>query len=142
MPSPVCSKPNTEVVLCTKSTHILYVFPHPQVYVLLEYKLSNVYQVKLDHLAHFPNISSLWNALVILIALPVVNFVVLPFIPSWTMRERMGIGVALIALSAILAAYLEWCVFPLVSQHHQFMWLLLPIVTVSLGEMLLFVTGK
>ena len=123
---------------------VSYLPPHyiQQVYVLLEYEISDVYQVQLDYLENFPNLFSLWNSLVILVTLPFVNFVVLPCTQSWTMRERIGFGVALLSLSAVVTAYLEWCIFPLVSQHHQFLWLVLPIITVSLGEMLLFVTGE
>lgn len=113
-----------------------------QVSVLLEYQISSVYQVKLGYLEHIPDAFSLWNALIIMMALPIVNFVILPCFPSWTMRERIGVGVVLIALSAVLTAYLEWCIFPLVSQHHQLLWLVLPVFTVSIGEMLLFVTGE
>ena len=106
-------------------------------YILLEYQVTNIY-----HLENFPDLFTVWNSLTIIIAAPIVNFFIVPCLPSWTMRERVGLGVALIALSALLAAYLEWCVFPLVGTHRQFLWLILPIVTVSLGEMMLFITGE
>ena len=105
---------------------------------MLEYQISNVYRVKHD----LPNVFILWNILTIIIALPILNFVVLPCVPSSTMRERIGFGVSLITLSAVISVYLEWCVLPTVSHEHQFLWLLLPTVCVSLGEVLLFVTGE
>ena len=104
---------------------------------MLRYQISNVYQVK----PHFPDIFTLWNILTIIIALPILNFIILPCIPSSTMRERIGFGVSFIALSAMISVYLEWCVLPNASHQHQFLWLLLPTVCVSLGEMMLFVTG-
>ena len=127
---------------CVSVLRVFFPSTHRQVYVMLEYQISNVYQDKQDLLLLFPDVFTLWNSLALLIALPIVNFLVLPCVPSWTMRERMGFGVALIGLSAVITAYLEWCVFPLVSPHRQFLWLVLPIATISLGEMMLFVTGE
>ena len=89
-----------------------------------------------------PDVFILCNIVTILIALPIFNFVFLPCIPSSNMRERVGFGVSLIILSSVLSAYLEWCVLPGVSPQHKLLCLLLPTVCVSLGELLLFVTGE
>ena len=109
---------------------------------MLEYQLSNVYKVKPDFFYLPPNVFSLWNAVTLMMALPIMNFVVLPCTPSSTMRERIGFGVSLIILSAVLSTYVEWCVLPDVSRENKFLWLVLPTVCVSLGEVMLFVTGE
>ena len=109
---------------------------------MLEYKVATIYKVNLDFFLLFPDLFVLWNIVTIMVALPILNFIVLPCIPSSTMRERIGFGVALVALSAVLSAYLEWCVLSDVSSLHKFLWLILPSVCVSLGEVLLFVTSE
>lgn len=109
-----------------------------QVYSMLAYQVGTVYKVQLSLL---PNVFTLWNVTTILLVLPILNFVIIPCTPSSTMRERIGFGVAFITLSSVVAAYLEWCVLPNVSSQHQFLWLLLPTVCVSVGEVLLFVPG-
>lgn len=108
---------------------------------MLEFRITNIYKVEPDVYLLLSDVFSLWNIVTIMIALPVLNFIILPCIPSSIMRERIGFGVSLIALSAVLLAYLEWCVLPDISPQHKFLWLLLPSVCVSLGEALLFVTG-
>ena len=111
---------------------------------MLEFQISNVYQMKLDLGLSFlfPNIFSLWNTVTIMLALPVVNFVVLPCTPLSNMRERIGFGMTFILLSAVLMAYLEWGMLPLVPPGHQYLCLVLPAVCLSLGEIMLFVTGE
>lgn len=110
---------------------------------MLEYQLSHIYETKPDLFYLFPDVVSLWNAVTIMLALPIMNFVILPCIPTSTMRERIGFGVALIILSAVLATYIDWCVLPDVSrENNKFLWLALPTVCVSLGEVMLFVNGK
>ena len=112
---------------------------------MLDYHISNIDVVEPELFLLFPDIFILCNNVTILIALPILNFVFLPRISSSNsanMRERIGFGVALIILSSVLSTYLEWCVLPGVSPQHRLLCLLLPTVCVSLGELLLFVTGE
>ena len=108
---------------------------------MLQYQVSNIYKVEFDLFLFFPYMFVLWNGVIIMLILPVLNFIIVPCLPSSTIRERMGFGCALIALSAGISAYLEWLVFPDVSPQHKFLWLILPTVFVSVGEALLFVAG-
>ena len=107
---------------------------------MLGYRARNVYKHGYPLISR--NIFILWNLISILVALPLLNFLVVPCIPSSTMRERIGFGVAFITLSSVIAAFLEWCVVHDMSQGLQLLWLLIPSVCLSFGEVLLFVTGK
>lgn len=109
---------------------------------MLEYQMGNIYRIRSDLLLLFPDVFSLWNIVTVMILLPIFNYLILPCAPLSSMRVRIGFGVTFIFFSAVIAAYLEWCVLPLISPDRHYIWQLLPTLSLSLGEMMVFVTGK
>ena len=120
-----------------------------QIYAMLPYQLnylaSNItdlsYQGFLDS-----NLFQLINISSILIALPILNHVILVCFPNTNIRVRLGLGVLLVCLSAVLAGFLQWS-FNFrhkenIDYVQQLLWLVLPSIVDSIGEMLVFVTGE
>ena len=90
-----------------------------------------------------PNLVSLCNELIILFCLPIVNHIILPcahLAATNNMKIRIGFGVCLNTIATISAAVLEGTT-EANSFEYRLVWLLLPIVLVSVAEMLVVVTG-
>lgn len=113
-----------------------------QTYAMLQYQLKSLASniTKISHHAFFDaNLFELINSVSILIALPILNHVILVCLPNTNIRIRLGLGVLFVFLSAAIAGFLEWSFS--VDDLQRLLWLVLPTIVLSVGEMLVFATG-
>ena len=89
----------------------------------------------------FPTLYTIFDALCVLIYLPLINHLVLPCFPSLSMKKRLGIGSFINIVTLISAAYVQWGTSASDSKH-ILLWLLIPGALLPLGELLIFVTGE
>lgn len=80
------------------------------------------------------------NCLVGLLIVPLVNHILIPCVPSLSMRGRMAIGMAILILSIISAASIEACAQSL-SPLHTELWFILPVVLITIPEILTAMSG-
>lgn len=80
------------------------------------------------------------NGLVGLLLVPLVNHILIPCVPSLSMRGRMAIGMVIHILSIIAAASIEACVQSL-SPLHTELWFILPVVLITIPEILTTMSG-
>ena len=91
----------------------------------------------------FPTLYPMFDAVMVLVYLPLLNHLILPCFPFTTMKERLGIGVGVNIIASAIAALLEWLTQQLdVSSEHKLLWLLIPVALLALTELLIFVTGE
>lgn len=84
-----------------------------------------------------PYLLRICNIVTILICLPIMNHLIVPCLQSIiNMKHYIGFGIVLNLGAAIASIWLEW--FP---RTNRLLWLLLPAVLLSMGEMFVFVTG-
>lgn len=79
------------------------------------------------------------ETMIVCLAIPVLNHLVLPFNPGLSMKRRLGVGVFFLLLSVVIAMVIE------ILQNrikHLLLWLLLPTALFAIADMLIFVTGK
>ena len=88
----------------------------------------------------FPTLYTIFDAVSVLVYLPLINHLVLPCFPSLSMKKRLGIGSLVNIITLISAAYLQWGTGAFDSKH-VLLWFLIPGALLPLGEMLTFVTG-
>ena len=82
------------------------------------------------------------NALVGLLFVPLVNHILIPCVPSLSMRGRMAVGMAIHILSIISAASIEACVRSLhITPLHTELWFILPVVLITIPEILTTMSG-
>ena len=116
-------------------------------FVMLTYQikimLSNVTETNAHNKEYlFPNVYILWDTLIVLLCLPIVNYFVIPYIPpSLNMKKRIGFGMLLNIGAVISAAVLEKVTYQHTPEY-RLLWLMLPALLLSCGELLVFVTGK
>ena len=122
----------------------IHVYITLQGYAMLSYRLNETLSMSIDNpnmqTILFPNVYSLLNTMTIILALPLVNHILVPCVPSMTMRERMGIGMAISTVALGCAAYLEWAVAD-ATPLHQALWFILPSIILSVQETLTIVPG-
>ena len=87
------------------------------------------------------NIIWVINCGIIIIILPVINHLVLPFWPNVSIKSKLGVGILLNVLSLAFGGYIIWWQKPLTSEQ-LFCWLILPALLISIAEALVFVSGK
>ena len=111
---------------------------------MLSYRLNETLSASIDnpnlHTILFPNLYGLLNTMTIVLALPLVSHILVPCVPSMTMRERIGIGMAISTVALGCAAYLEWAVAD-VTPLHQALWFILPSIILSVQEAFTVVSG-
>ena len=82
------------------------------------------------------------NNLVGLLSVPLVNHILIPCVPSLSMRGRMAVGMAINILSIISAACIEVCVRSLhITPLHTELWFILPVVLITIPEILTAMSG-
>ena len=89
----------------------------------------------------FPNVYPIINTLSLIVFLPLVNHLMVPCIPSMTIRGKIGLGMGIAVLSLGLGALLEWAVAN-ASSLHKALWFTIPIILLALPEVFVFVSGK
>ena len=94
---------------------------------------------KLHYLAS--NVIWIINAGAILVALPVINHLIIPFWPTVNMRLKLGVGFTLHVLSFGIASFIQWKEQVLNNQQF-FYWMVLPTIFLSVGETVVFVSGE
>ncbi len=111
---------------------------------MLSFQMSNL----VDTLTHidsnlhqYLSLFVLWNILTILIFLPIVNHLILPYWPSLSMKKRIGAGVFLGALATAVTAILEYTVHRM-SYQTQLVCFLLPTTILAISEVLVLATSK
>ena len=94
----------------------------------------------------YPNIFFGVNGVFVLLALPIMNFIVIPFAPKLTIRARIGIGLVLYLIGSIVAVIIHSS--DLVNNAHghitvaELGCLLLPIAIFAVAEVLTIVSGN
>ena len=84
-----------------------------------------------------PYLLRICNIVTILICLPIMNHLIVPCLQSIiNMKHYIGFGIVLNLGAVIASIWLEW--FP---RTNHLLWLLLPAVLLSVGEMFVAVTG-
>lgn len=112
-----------------------------QAYSLLDEQFE---EQKTNHylLSYF---NTLVNTVTILIVLPIVNHVILPFF-NVSLKIRLGIGLLLNLLAIAAATYLQGTIENYSADDStdtkQLLWLFLPSIVLALGEMITFVSSK
>lgn len=107
---------------------------------MISYQMSNfsnslTMPVILAYVA--PNLMRICNIVTILICLPIMNHLIVPCLQSTiNMKHYIGFGIVLNLGAVIVSIWLEW--FP---RTNRLLWLLLPAVLLSMGEMFVAVTG-
>ena len=124
-----------------------------QGFVMLSYQLNSTLSVSVEdsppgqYNVHylqnmvFPNVYLFLNTMTIILALPLVNHILVPCVPSMTIRERIGIGMTIHFVALGCAAYLEWAVAD-ATPLHQALWFILPAVLLSVQETFTDVSSK
>ena len=95
------------------------------------------------HVHHYFANNVIWiiNTGIISVALPVINHLLIPIQPTINIRLKICIGFLLHVLSFGVAGFIQW------RQHHltphQFFYLMfLPMILLSIGEMVVFVSSE
>ena len=87
------------------------------------------------------NFTVLINVVTFLIFLPILNHILIPFIPGFSMRIRIGCGLVCNLLCVAIAALLQVGQFNL-TKYSKLGWLIVPAILLSLGDALTVVTSK
>ena len=69
----------------------------------------------------------------------VLNNLILPFFPDMSMKKRLGCGAFFVFLSVLSGIII---VIAYRKLDHPFFWIFLPVAVFSIGDTLVFVTGK
>ena len=94
-------------------------------------------------MAIFPNVYMYVNAVTITLFLPLVNHILVPCIPSMTIREKIGIGMAITIVGVSVSAYLEWTVHDLnIKPLYSALLLMIPTILLAIQEVFSAVSGK
>lgn len=78
----------------------------------------------------------------ILAFIPFLNHLILPCVPSASMKRRIGVGVFFLLLSSALATIVKWQLSNIHSHHMQLFWQMMPIILFAVAETLIFVSGE
>ncbi len=115
---------------------------------MLSYQVSSLFantSLSSSHHVHtylYPNLYSVYDVLVVMVSVLLVNYLVLPYLPpSLNMKRRLGCGI-LLNIAALLAAALLAGLTLNNSVEQRLLWLLIPATLSALGEMVIFVTGE
>ena len=115
---------------------------YPQGIALLTSRLTESVETILPGNPYFAsNIIWVINCSIIVIILPVINHLVLPFWPNIRIKFKLGVGILLNVISLAVGTFLLWWE-KVLSPQQQFCWLVLPAVLFSVAEALVFVSGK
>lgn len=119
-----------------------------QAYVMLSNQLYRVFGEIFKGVANprvhsyvFPTLYPTFDAVMVLIYLPLLNHLILPRFPYTTMKGRLGIGVGVNIVASAAAALLELLTRK-VSSEHKLLLLMIPVALLALTELLIFVTGE
>ena len=112
---------------------------------MLSYRLNNTLSVSTtDSMlakALFPNAFILINTLTVSLSLPLVNHILVPCVRSITIKEKIGIGMAITVVAVGSGAYMEWALSD-ATPLQQALSFILPTVLLSIQESFTFVSGK
>lgn len=87
------------------------------------------------------NLLTIFNTVTILFCCPLLNHLILPCLPSTSMKKRLGLGILLNAVAIAVAAILEFSTFNH-DAAHRVLFLIIPALLISVAEALVFITGK
>ena len=104
---------------------------------------TTIYEIIASKGAYYlaSNFTVLINVVTFLIFLPILNHILIPFIPGFSMRIRIGCGLVCNLLCVAIATLLQVGEFNLTS-YSKLGWLVVPVVLLSLGDALTVVTSK
>lgn len=94
---------------------------------------------ELSHI-FIPNVYPILNTVSMIVFLPIVNHVLVPCIPSMTIRSKMTIGLVIAVLSLAIGALLEYTMSNK-SPLHKALWFIIPSILLTLPEVFVFVSG-
>ena len=95
---------------------------------------------KLEYLV-LPNIYLLLNSILCALFIPLMNHFFVPCVPSMTIRERMGIGMAISITGLVSATYVEGTL-PNLGPLHKVVWYTVPSILLSVQEIFTIVSSK
>ena len=87
------------------------------------------------------NLLTIFNTVTILFCIPLLNLLIVPCLPSTSMKKRLGLGILLNALAIAVAAILEFATFNH-DATQRVLFLMIPVLLISVAEALVFITGK
>lgn len=88
------------------------------------------------------NLLTIFNTVTILFCCPLLNHLIVPCLPSTSMKKRLGLGILLNALAIAVAAILEFVTFNHNDATQRVLFLMIPALLISVAEALVFITGK
>lgn len=83
----------------------------------------------------------LLNNIVIILFIPLLNNVLLPCVPGASIKRRVGVGVFFFLLSTVVGTVIFWRANT-TDLSTPLLWLTIPILVMSLGDALVFISGK
>ena len=95
---------------------------------------------KLEYLV-LPDTYLLLNSILSTLFIPLMNHFLVPCVPSMTIKERIGIGMAVTITGLVSAVYVEWTM-PNLMPLHKAMWYTIPTVLLSVQEIFTIVSSK
>ena len=107
----------------------------------LNYTLSVSIADPLKARALLPNIFNFVNTLTVALIVPIVNHILVPCIPSMTIKEKIGIGMAISIVGVVFGAYLEWAVADK-KPLYKALFFIIPSVILSIQETFAIVSGQ
>ena len=91
--------------------------------------------------SRLPSFYNLLESGLVLMFIPVLNHLLLPCIPTASMKRRIGVGALFFLLSAALG-FLVNIKMNSISDSLQLFWLSTPIILFAIADTLLFVSGE
>ena len=116
-----------------------------QGFAYITYQLSTAATTIDGHKLPYLTRNVIWiiNTGTILITLPLINHIVIPFWPTVNMKLKLGVGFALHVLAFGVAGFIQWSktIEGLLNDQQFFYWMLLPTILLSTAEAIVFVSG-
>ena len=123
---------------------VVYYFLMIQGDAMLSYRLNKTLSVSIAHptvaKAIPVNIFLFINTISVALSIPLVNHILVPCVPSIRIKEKIGIGMAMLIVAVSSAAYLEWAVADEKSLNKA-LYFIIPAVLLSIQETFTFVSG-
>lgn len=130
------------------SAESTYEFSFLQAYTMLSYQIRSLTlsaegiknpTADMNYLTG--NLLTIFNTVTILFFCPLLNHLILPCLPSTSMKKRIGLGSLLNAVAIAVAAILEFSTFNHDTMQRVLL-LMIPVLLISVAEALVFITGK
>ena len=78
---------------------------------------------------------------VVVLFTPLLNNILLPCVPSASIKRRIGVGIFFLLLSTALATIINWRIGPHTHSSLKLFWITMPFVLMGIGDALVFISG-